>query len=308
MTTRSGQVCVLGGTGFVGRHLTRALVERGYTVTVPTRPLRQKRSLAATPEVALIEGDVHDAAFLGHVVEGSDVIVNLVGILNERGHDGSGFRRAHAELAEKLATVCREKNVTRILQMSALNADADDGASHYLRTKGQAERALQSQKDSELECTIFRPSVIFGPDDSFINRFAGLLRYSPLLPLPRLSARFAPVYVGDVVEAFCVALESRDTVHQTFELCGPDVWTFREILDYIQSVLGIRRLVVEIPDAMGWVQAVIADYLVPGKPFSLDNFRSLSVDSVCSTEGLSLLGIEATPLTQVVPAWLGHTS
>lgn len=303
-TSRMKSICVLGGTGFVGRQLTRALVERGYRVTVPTRNRRMHESRGVNQEVSLIEGDVHDIAFLRRVVGDSEAVINLVGILNEQGHDGSGFRHAHTELARRLASVCSETGVTRILQMSALKADAANGASHYLRTKGQAELELKRQGESSLECTIFRPSVIFGPEDSFINRFAKLLRLSPVLPLPRLDARFAPVYVADVVSAFCTALQSPDTIHRTYELCGPDVWAFREIIDYIKSELGIRRIVIEMPDALGWLQACVAEYLVPGRPFSLDNFRSLSVASVCSGDGLRALGIEATPMTAVVPEYL----
>jgi len=295
---------MLGGTGFVGRQLSAALIERGYSLTVPTRKRGSRHRLVAPPGVTLVEGDVHDVAFLRDVVSGSAGVINLVGILNERGHDGSGFRHVHVALAGKLADVCLDTGVTRILQMSALQANAAAGPSHYLQTKGQAEREFVLRGDGGLEYTIFRPSVIFGPEDSFINRFARLLRLSPMLPLPRLGARFAPVYVGDVVEAFCVALESRETIRQTFELCGPEVWTFREILDYIQTELGIRRLVFEIPDAVGWLQAGIADYLIPGKPFSIDNFRSLGVSSVCSVDGLALLGIEPTSMTSVVPQYL----
>ncbi|HMB73526.1 MAG TPA: complex I NDUFA9 subunit family protein, partial [Gammaproteobacteria bacterium] len=303
MTAQRKSICVLGGTGFVGRHLTRTLVEHGYSVTVPTRTPEDNRALAGNPDVRLVHGNVHDVEFLRQVVDDSNAVVNLIGILNERGHDGSGFRRVHTELASKLADVCLATQVTRFLQMSALKADAINGPSHYLRTKGEAERELLKREDSSLGYTIFRPSVIFGPEDSFINRFAQLLRLSPVLPLPCLGARFAPVYVGDVAEAFRIALESPATVRGTFELCGPEVWSLREILEYIRSTLGIRRMIFELPDSIGRLQAAIADYLIPGKPFSLDNFRSLHVDSLCSSDGLGSLGIERTPMQAIVPAY-----
>jgi NADH dehydrogenase len=188
--------------------------------------------------------------------------------------------------------------------MSALQANAERGPSHYLRTKGQAEQALKSLAGEEIKCTIFQPSVIFGPEDSFINRFARLLRLSPVLPLPKLGARFAPVFVEDVAEAFSVALENSTTYGRTYELCGPDVYTFGEILAYIQATLGIKRVVLEVPDLLGELQAGLIDYLVPGKPFSLDNFRSLSVASVCTEDGLAALGIKARPMTTVVPQYL----
>src|SRR5262249_44351078 len=144
------------------------------------------------------------------------------GILNERGHDGSGFERAHVELAAKLARACRATGVPRLLQMSALKADAEHGPSHYLRTKGKAERVVAAECAGHVAYTIFRPSVIFGPDDSFTNRFASLLRRLPVLPLPRPEARFAPVFVDDVVAAFLAALDDPRTHSASYELCGPD--------------------------------------------------------------------------------------
>jgi NADH dehydrogenase len=186
--------------------------------------------------------------------------------------------------------------------MSALKADAERGSSHYLRSKGQADAAIAG---SGLAYTIFRPSVIFGPDDSFINRFALLLRRLPVVPLPRADARFAPVFVEDVADAFAAALADLRTASTTYELCGPDIYSLEELVRFVRGVLGVRRLIVPLPDSLGRVQAWIGEYLLPGKPLSIDNFASLGVASVCSADGLERLGIAPRALSTVVPAYLG---
>ena len=297
-------VCVLGGTGFVGRSLSSLLVRRGYAVRIPTRNRQRNRRLLVLPGVDLRQANVHDEAELEELLRGCDAAINLVGILNEKGHDGSGFRAAHVDLVEKLIGACQETGVTRLIHMSALKANHNRGPSHYLRTKGQAERLIETLCGDEIHYTIFQPSVIFGSEDSFINRFAGLLRLSPILPLARLDARFAPVHVDDVALAFATALADSDTCGNTYELCGPDIYSLREIIDFVRRELGMRRLVVPMPGVLGRLQAAIADYLIPGKPFSLDNLRSMSVANVCSNGGLKQLGITPRPMHQIVRGYL----
>jgi NADH dehydrogenase len=293
VTGARGTICVLGGTGFVGRHLGARWTKLGYTLRVPTRSVARHRELLVLPLVALVEGDVHDPQALRAMCEGCDAVVNLVGILNERGRDGRGFRHAHVELAEKLVDVCSTLGIRRLLHMSALGVDPD-APSHYLRSKGEAEAIVRNAPG--IAATIFRPSTIFGPGDSFLNRFARLLRLpSPLFPLPRADARFAPVHVGDVVAAYTRALDDPRTAGETYELCGPRVWTLREVVEGVAQSLSLRRRIVALPDALARVQARIMDF-VPGKPFSTDNFLSLTVDSVCSRDGLAQLGIRPTPL------------
>jgi uncharacterized protein YbjT (DUF2867 family) len=295
------RICILGGTGFVGRQLVRRLFERGHSIVIPTRRRMRHRELLLLPLVELAQGDVHDAEFLQGVLNGADAVINLIGILNEPHFGDDGFRRVHTALASSLVKACAAGGPRRILQMSAINADSAAAPSRYLKTKGEAEDLVRS---SGLDYTIFRASVIFGPHDSFINRFADLLRVAPLLPMPRLGALFAPVFVDDVVRAFEVALEDTRTHGRVFELCGPDVVTLRQILEYICATLGLRRAVLELPDALGRIQAAMIEYLVPGKPFTLDNFRSLGAPSVCHDDGLAALGIEATPMSAVVPRML----
>jgi NADH dehydrogenase len=300
---RERRVLLLGGSGFVGRRLAAVLRGRGYDVRVPTRSRARSRALLVLPEVEVVTADVHDEPTLARLLDGCDAAINLVGILNERGHDGSGFERAHTELAAKLMRACRAAGVARVLQMSALKADAEHGPSYYLRTKGKAERIVATQGGGEIAYTIFRPSVIFGAEDSFTNRFASLLRRLPVLPLPRADARFAPVFVDDVVAAFAAALDDRGARGATYELCGPEVYSLGEIVRYLRDLLGLRRAIVPLPDGLGRWQAWVGEHL-PGKPLSLDNFASLGVASVCSS-GAPARGNARRRLTDIVPTYLG---
>ena len=213
-----------------------------------------------------------------------DAVVNLIGILNERGDDGSGFREAHVELCRKLIAACRANDIRRLLHMSALNADARSGPSHYQRTKGEAEDLVHAAAGEDLRVTSFRPSVIFGPDDDFFNRFAGLLRFAPLVfPLACPNARFAPVYVGDVVEAMALSLTDPATYGRRYDLCGPKVYTLAELVAYTAQCLKLRRYVLPLNARLSLWQAQVLEH-VPGKPLSLDNYRSLQIDSVCGGE------------------------
>jgi len=298
-----GTVCVLGGTGFVGRTLAAQLTRAGYGVRIPTRNRQRARKLLVLPGLELIQADIHDADQLAALVSGCDAAINLVGILNEHGHDGSGFEHAHVALAEKLMTACRKTGVKRLLQMSALKANAERGPSHYLRTKGAAEQVIAGRAGDTIRYTIFRPSVIFGPEDSFTNRFAHLLRLSPVLPLAQLNARFAPVYVGDVAEAFVRALPDSESFGRTYELCGPDIFTLEEILRFLSRELGLSRAILKLPRPLGRLQAFIGEFL-PGKPFSRDNFRSLTVASVCRDNGFAAFGIRPRRMQPIVHSYI----
>jgi uncharacterized protein YbjT (DUF2867 family) len=303
MTDRSGlpqRVCVLGGSGFVGRHLAAQLAPLGSDIVIPTRHLARQRDLRLLPGVALAPVSRLDRRELGAILRDCDAVVNLIGILNERGHSGAGFRRAHVELAENLVAASLDAGVTRLVQISALKANAEYGASHYLRTKGQAERVIMAAAARGLRPTILRPSVIFGPDDSFINRFQQLLRLTPVLPLARPRATFAPVHVGDVADAIVRVLDDDATIGETYELCGPETYSLLEIVTAIRNATGLRRSILPLRDFLGAAQAFVCDYLVPGKPFSLDNFRSLSVPSTCSSDGLARLGISPRSLTTII--------
>ncbi|HXG29276.1 MAG TPA: complex I NDUFA9 subunit family protein [Nevskiales bacterium] len=283
-------ICVLGGTGFVGSHLVPRLYDLGYQVRVLTRNRERHRELSVLPRVELIQVADFGSETLAAQFAGCQVVINLIGILNGSADE---FHRVHAELPRRVVEACASAGVGRCLHMSALNADAVHGPSLYLKSKGEGELgALAEGAARGVAVTAFRPSIMFGPDDHFFNRFAGLLKFAPVLPLACPNTRFAPVYVGDVVEAFVAALDDPASHGQSYELCGPRSYTFRELVEYTAVETGrCRYKIVGLPDALARLQAVIMEKL-PGQPFSLDNYRSLQVDNVChGGPGLAQLGI-----------------
>jgi uncharacterized protein YbjT (DUF2867 family) len=305
---RNLSICVLGGTGFIGRALAARLTADGHSVKVLTRDRNGNRDLLVLPTVRLVRADVHDPAALEREFGGCDVVVNLVGILNERRPgrgSGAEFRRVHTELPMKVVRACRAAGVRRYLHMSGLKADSQRGPSHYLRSKGEAEDFIRREcAGGSPEFVIFQPSVVFGPGDEFVNKFATVLGLMPgVMPLACAGARFAPVYVGDVVEAFARSVDDRAVAGKTLQLCGPDVLTLGGIVRETAAALGLRRWILPLPAAVSRAQAAVMDY-VPGKPFSTDNYLSATLDSVCDCDGLASLGIERTSMHGVVPAYL----
>jgi len=300
-------ICLLGGTGFVGKHLVHRLTQQGHSVRVLTRRRERHRELIVNPAVTLIETDVHDPEQLRRQFQGIDVIINLVGILNESGKPGSGFTRAHVELPEKVVAAALASGVTRLLHMSALNADAREQHSLYLKTKGEGEDLVHAASTKGLVVTSFRPSVIFGAGDSFFNRFAALLKLSrPAMPLACPESRFAPVWVNDVTEAMCRSLDEA-TGGERMDLCGPEVYTLKELVSYTRDQLGLRCAIAGLGKGLSRLQARLLGFL-PGKPFSLDNFYSLQKDSICAENALPTLGITPTPIAAVVPGYLARRS
>ena len=299
-------VCVLGGSGFVGTELVTRLALAGHWVRVPTRNLARTERLRVLDTVELRVANVHEPRILSHLFAGCDAVINLVGILNER--RGASFEAVHTELAAKVMASARTAGVRRVLHMSALGADLH-APSRYLRSKAAAEARLRAATHSEVPhaepaVTIFRPSVIFGPGDSLTNRFAGLLRLTlGWLPLARARARFAPVCVFDVADALVHALGERASAGQTYELCGPQVMTLAEIVRLSARVARLPCRIVPLPDTLARLQGLVMGML-PGKPFSLDNFRSLTLDSVCREDGCRRLGITPRPMLAVLPAYL----
>jgi uncharacterized protein YbjT (DUF2867 family) len=293
-------ICVLGGTGFVGTELVTRLADAGHTVRVPTRHISHGSHLRVLPTLELVVANVHDIRALGQLFVGMDVVVNLVGILNESGR--ASFRAVHAELATKVIEAMRAARVARLLQMSSLGAGAQ-APSRYLRSKGEAESLVRAAA-ATLDATIFRPSVIFGPRDTLTNRFARLLRLSHgAIPLARPRARFAPIHVYDVVEAFVRALNGRNTIGKSYELCGPDVMTLAELVRLTAAAAGLPCHLIPLPDFVARLQAFVMNFL-PGKPFSIDNYKSLTIDSVCRENGCASLGIEPARMEAVIPGYL----
>ncbi len=291
------KICVLGGTGFVGRHLATRLANQGYSLKVLTRHPQRHRDIEVLPGAELIGADIHDPKALAEQFTGCEAVINLVGVLHE--YANQSFRAVHAELPAKVVDACRATGVKRLLHMSALHADAAKGPSQYLFTKGEGENTVMQAADLAVTC--FKPSIIFAPDDDFYNQFAGLLKFSLALPLACPNSRFAPVYVDDVAQAFATALDNDATIGQRYELCGPRIYTFKEIVEDIARMMGKKRLVVGLPDAMARLQAKIFGML-PVKIFSMDNYLSLQVDSVCSCNGLEALGITPHSVEGIMPA------
>src|ERR1700736_4786965 len=300
---RAQSLVVLGGTGFLGTRLVARLIKDGHQVTVLSRDRELHKHLLVLPGLTLENCDVYQEAQLSERFRGKDVVVNLVGILNERGFGGAGFKRAHTELTQHGLSAARSAGVTRLLQMSALKA-APDAPSYYLRSKGEAEKLIRDQ-NTALDWTIFKPSVMFGPGDSFLNRFAGLLAAIPfVLPLAKPNARFQPVFVDDVIEALLRCLHGGASSRQTYELGGPQVYSLREIVGLVAKLTGRRRWIIGLPDPLARTQALVMDF-VPGRPFSSDNYRSLTVDSVCTEDGFARLGLKPQSMMASARQYLG---
>lgn len=297
-------LCILGGTGFVGRHLVRRLHDDGHTVRVLTRRRERHRELLVLPRVTVDEVDSGDVDALAAAFAGCNAVINLVGILNEKGHDGAGFEAAHVALPERVVAACRAAGVGRLLHMSALNADPD-GPSHYLRSKGRGEALVHAAHGPELAVTSFRPSVIFGPGDGLFCRFAALLELAPVFPLACARARFAPVWIEDVVHCFVRALDDPATYGQRYDLCGPEVWTLHQLVEYTARQAGLCRWIVPLGQDLSNLQGWFMEWL-PTTPFSRDNVRSTAVDSVCSGPFPSLFDRVPATIEQVVPGYLGR--
>jgi uncharacterized protein YbjT (DUF2867 family) len=298
-------ILVIGGAGFVGRHIVSRLIDRSVRVTVPVRRRARAGHLIMLPTIDVVEADVHDDATLARLIDGRDAVINLVGILQgSRGAPyGPEFARAHVELPRRIVERCTAAGVRRYLHMSALGADAA-GPSMYQRSKGDGEAAVRA---SRLNWTIFQPSVIFGPEDRFLNTFATLARVAPVLPIARADARFQPVYIGDVADAFANALDDPKTWRKTYELAGPKIYTLRELVQFAARASGHARPVIGLPGALARAQAIMME-IAPGEPMlSRDNLDSMERDNVASTQPYvpaAELGIELRAMESDATAYL----
>lgn len=284
-------IVLFGGSGFVGRALSAKLLERGHTVSVVSRSGR------TLPGVRVIEGDPFAEPIRARALAGQNVAVNLIGILHG---SPARFRQVHIELAEAIAESCLELGVPRLVHMSALNADPH-GPSHYLRSKGEGEAGVHALGAKGLEVISLRPSVIFGAEDSFLNRFARLLRLAPgVMFLPGAQARFAPVYVGDVAEVFVQAIEGQLPAGMRLDLCGPGDYALIELVRLVAEWSGHKRLILPMPDALAQLMALGFE-LLPNPPLTRDNLASMRIDSICAADGPR----QPTALEEVAPAYLG---
>jgi NADH dehydrogenase len=296
-------IAIAGGTGFVGTALTPKLTAAGWHVRLLTRHPERHRALKVVPEAELVKVNLASDAALERALEGCEAVINLVGILNSRTRDGAEFTTLHAELPARLANAAKKNGATRFAQVSALRADAEKGPSQYLRSKGAGEIALRRAAGQDLALTIFQPSTIYGENDSFTNRFADLLRLPvPFMPLPKPNARFAPVHIDDVANAIVGSIEDPETFGKTFQLCGPQVMSLREVVELIRDALELNRAIIGMPDSLARIQATLLEF-VPGKPLSRDNLKSLEVNSICDSNGFERLGI--TP--RAAGTWIPRT-
>ena len=297
------RICIIGGTGFVGSHIAHQLVERGYDVRVLTRDRERAKHLLVLPSAEVIAANVHDPVELARQFSGIDAVINLVGILHESRKNS--FHSAHGQLTQKVLDACRAAGVKRVLHMSALAATAD-APSAYLRSKAEAEkRVLAFQQAGLGETTIFRPSVIFGQGDSFINLFAKLIKTLPLIALACPNARFQPIHVEDVARAFVDSLDQARTFGQAYNLCGPKIYTLRELVALIAALLGKRRPIIGLGNRLSYLQAWFMEWL-PVKLMTRDNYYSMQVDSVCNCE--FPFDFKPSTLESVVPEYLVGSS
>ena len=293
-------VCVIGGSGFVGSHVVGQLAARGIHVRVPTRRRERAKALIVLPTVDVVNADVHDPATLDRMVAGTDAVISLTGILHE-GRAGD-FARVHSELPRRIVDACRERGVRRLLHVSALKA-AHDAPSAYLRSKADGEQQIRVAQASGIRTTIFRPSVIFGREDRFLNLFARLAHALPFIALASPKARFQPVHVEDVASAVVGSLEQSQTYDRNFDLCGPAIYTLQELVEYVCALLQLERPILPLNDEMSHLMAWMMEWL-PVKLMSRDNYHSMKVDSICECPFPEVFGFHPSPLEAVVPLYL----
>lgn len=292
------RIVLIGASGFFGGYLLRALTADGHNCVVLTRASDRRSETGMTPGVDLVQADVYDTGVLAGEFEGADAVVSMAGILNESG--GNTFQKVHVDLVDGIIQACRQAGVSRLLHLSALHAGK--GSSNYLKTKGQAEALLREADD--LNVSIFQPSVIFGRDDQFFNRFAAMLGLMPMLPLACPGARLQPVFAEDVAAAMVASLEDPMTWGESYELAGPQSYTLKELVKWTAKARGLKRLIIGLPRPVSAGMAMVMGQM-PGKPFSWDNYLSLKTDNVSDKNGFKYFGIEPRGIDLVVPYYLG---
>lgn len=291
------RIVLIGASGFLGGYLLPALVSAQHSCLVLTRAAVRRARAGGVPGISLAQADVHDPAVLARHLIGADAVVSMAGILNEGGENT--FRRVHVQLVEAIVEACRKAGVRRLLHVSALNAGK--GHSRYLQSKGEAEAILRGADD--LDVSIFQPSVIFGRHDAFFNKFAEMLKLTPVLPLACPKAQLQPVHAKDVAAVMTAALDDPMTFGKTFELGGPKRYTLKQLVQWTAATIRKRRLVIGLPGPLSAAMALVMN-LVPGKPLSWDNYKSLQTDNVASRNDFAYFHIDPKSIELVVPDYL----
>jgi len=282
--TVNRKILLLGGDGFIGKQLAFSLANRGWQVTIPSRRPHRNQSMLVHPNIRLLQADLMDPQNLKTLCPDQEVAINLVGILHERRK--GDFRRIHVEFVKALVAACEETGIKRLLHISALGASQATGGSLYLRSKGEGENLLHTFGQRGLHVTSFQPSVVFGQDDQFINRFAGILKwYFGYFPLACADSKLAPVHVDDLVARIVDSIDNQDSYSQRYAICGPEVFTLKQILELIIKTLKLPCRVLPLGKGLSKMQALILQNL-PGKLFTMDNYRSLQSDNTCDHDEL----------------------
>jgi NADH dehydrogenase len=297
-------VAIFGGSGFIGRHLVRRLAADGWRIRVGTRDPEAGlflKPMGEVGQIGLAKVDIRDPGAVAAATTGSDAVVNLVAILHES--RARTFQALHVEGAANVARAAAEVGVARLVHVSAIGADKAS-QSRYGRTKAEGEDAVRAAFPA---ATILRPSIVFGAEDQFFNRFAAMARIAPALPVIAGTTRFQPVFVGDVAEAIRRSLVDPATAGRTYELGGPRTYTFRELLGYILAITGRKRYLVPVPTPLAMLQATFLEKL-PTPPLTRDQVLMLGRDNVAGAgqPGLADLGITPTPVEAVVPGYLAR--
>lgn len=296
---RNKQVVVIGGAGFVGSSIVSKLDEAGYQVKVLTRHRERAKHLILLPNVQVVSCNVNDDSALTAALSGCDAVINLVGILHET--KNSTFESVHHQLPNRIAKVCNQLGIKRLLHMSALQAE-HNAPSQYLRSKAQGEAALRAYQQT-MNITIFRPSVIFGRDDQFLNLFAKLIQYLPVIFLAKPDAKFQPIWVEDVADVFVNSLNNDDTYGKSYALAGPDVYSLQALVEKVMQALHKERPIIGLGNRLSYLQAWVMEWL-PIKLMSRDNVRSMEVDSVASEGMAKEVQLPLTSLDAVIPTYI----
>jgi uncharacterized protein YbjT (DUF2867 family) len=291
------RVLILGGSGFIGSALAEQLSKRGMQITVPTRNRDQAKHLLVLPACEVIVANIFDHATLQKLIVDADCVVNLVGILH------GDFDRVHVQFPKRVAEFCAANKTPRLLHMSALNADIN-GPSAYLQSRGKGETVVRDALGAHTALTIFRPSVVFGAEDNFLNFFGTLLRIFPIIPLGSPNALFQPIWVEDVARAIAESAQNTATFGRSYNLCGPVVYSLKELLQFVAATMGKHRFIFGLGAGLSNLQAAVLEHL-PKKMITRDNVKSMSLPNVDSAPFPTIFGFSPSALTSIVPTYLG---
>ena len=302
------KVLLLGGSGYVGTYIANRLSQRGIEVTVPTRRRERTKALIIQPNVLMPQANIHCQETLTELMRGQDAVINLVGILHSRDVQfpySKDFAQAHVELPKKIVAACKATGVRRLVHMSALGANPK-APSEYLASKGDGEAVVMAAQ-GELDVTVFRPSVIFGQGDAFLNMFAKVLGIAPVFPLGFGHARFQPVWAADVADAFIDCLSDHTSFGQVYDLVGPKVYTLRELVDYTKALTGSTARIIALGEGLAYLQAGLM-WLAPNPMMSPDNLRSMQVDNIAGANAKLPPDWQPTALEAIAPTYIAHNT